>query len=78
MTTRQLSGGAADQAVQLAHYSTDIAAAALQLACTRCPDNDPTDELAIAEVLIRTATAIQALAHILIDHHHTPPCGELP
>jgi hypothetical protein len=67
------------EALALAHYSTDIAAAALELASARCCTNDPpTNVLAIAEVLIRTATAIQTLAAALIDRQHTHPCGDLP
>lgn len=76
---RPTTPSTADEALALAHYSTDVAAAALELASARCCANDPpTNELAIAQVLIRTATAIQALAAALIDRQHTHPCGDLP
>lgn len=73
MTTRELAT-TADQAVQLAHYSTDLAAAALELAAAR---REPrADEVAIATALLDTATAIQTLAAALIDRHHQH--GDIP
>lgn len=73
MSTRELAT-AASQAVELARHSTDLAAAALELAAAR---REPrADEVAIAKALLDTATAIQILAAALIDRHHQH--GDIP
>ena len=73
MTTRELAA-TAEQAVQLAHYSTGLAAAAVELAAAR---REPrADDVAIATALLDTATAIQTLAAALIDRDHQH--GDIP